>query len=84
MKVKAEEDGRMFPTTDNSETIIQCFLNEASVSECKCETLVGVEALKQDENKQWQVVTNRDKTYSADVVFIATGSASKMWRYQAI
>ena len=45
----------------------------------RVETLVGVEDLKQDEHKPWQVVTNRDKKYSADVVFIATGSASKMW-----
>ncbi len=27
--LKTEEDGRMFPTTDNSQTIIDCFLNEA-------------------------------------------------------
>lgn len=79
VKIKAEEDGRMFPTTDNSESIIQCFLNEAKRWNVRVETLLGVEALKQDENKQWQVITNREKTYSADIVFIATGSASKMW-----
>ena len=27
--LKAENDGRMFPTTDRSETIIECFLSEA-------------------------------------------------------
>ena len=30
VKLKAEPDGRMFPVTDNSETIINCLLNEAS------------------------------------------------------
>src|SRR5574343_1303695 len=29
VKLKAEQDGRMFPVTDSSETIIECFLNEA-------------------------------------------------------
>lgn len=28
VKLKTETDGRMFPTTDRSETIIDCFLNE--------------------------------------------------------
>ncbi len=28
VKLKTEEDGRMFPVTDNSQTIIDCFLNE--------------------------------------------------------
>src|SRR6478735_10094543 len=29
VNLKAEEDGRMFPVTDNSQTIIDCFLKEA-------------------------------------------------------
>ncbi len=29
VKLKTEDDGRMFPTTDNSETIIKCLLKEA-------------------------------------------------------
>ena len=29
VKVKTEEDGRMFPVTDDSQTIIDCFLTEA-------------------------------------------------------
>lgn len=29
VKLKTEEDGRMFPITDSSETIIECFLSEA-------------------------------------------------------
>lgn len=29
VKLKTESDGRMFPVTDSSETIIDCFLNEA-------------------------------------------------------
>src|SRR5579863_6282075 len=37
--LKTESDGRMFPTTDSSETIIQCLMNEADK--------VGVEIRRQ-------------------------------------
>ena len=30
VKLKAEEDGRMFPVTDSSQTIIDCLMNEAN------------------------------------------------------
>src|SRR6185312_17087834 len=30
VQLKAESDGRMFPATNTSETIIQCFLQQAS------------------------------------------------------
>src|SRR5215204_2747668 len=30
VKVKAEEDGRMFPVTDSSQTIIDCLMHEAN------------------------------------------------------
>jgi len=30
VKLKAEEDGRMFPVTDSSQTIIECLLKEAN------------------------------------------------------
>src|SRR5205085_5807374 len=29
VKLKTEADGRMFPTTNNSDTIVQCLMNEA-------------------------------------------------------
>ena len=35
VELKAEEDGRMFPTTDNSQTIIDCFLKEAGQKNIK-------------------------------------------------
>ncbi|MBV9987608.1 MAG: NAD(P)/FAD-dependent oxidoreductase [Chitinophagaceae bacterium] len=41
VQLKAESDGRMFPTTDNSQTIIDCLLKEASK--------YGIEILMQTE-----------------------------------
>lgn len=79
VKLKTEADGRMFPTTDNSETIIDCFLSETKRLGVKIKTLIGVENLIPTENNQWQIVTNRDESIVADAVFIASGSATRMW-----
>lgn len=46
VKLKAEEDGRMFPVTDDSETIIDCFLTEAQRHNIKIEMNAGVEEIK--------------------------------------
>lgn len=46
VKLKAEEDGRMFPVTDSSETIIDCFLDQANQHNIKIEMNSGVEEIK--------------------------------------
>ena len=46
VKLKAEADGRMFPVTDNSETIITCFLTLTEQHKIKIETHAGVEWIK--------------------------------------
>ena len=78
IELKIEEDGRMFPVSDSSETIINCFLSEAQ--------RLGIKILKnhtvQDitsENKQWMIHTNNGY-YSAEKVLVATGSNPKVWK----
>lgn len=75
--LKIEEDGRMFPVTDSSQTIIDCFLSEAKK--------LGVTVLKnhsvQDiakENELWTVQTNQGN-FTAKNLVIATGSNPKIW-----
>jgi predicted Rossmann fold flavoprotein len=46
VKLKAEEDGRMFPVTDDSGTIIDCFLDQAKQHDIKIEMNAGVEEIK--------------------------------------
>jgi predicted Rossmann fold flavoprotein len=45
VKLKAEDDGRMFPVTDNSQTIINCFLSEAKRLGITIRTQIGVDRL---------------------------------------
>src|SRR5271154_4846769 len=43
VKLKTESDGRMFPTTDSSQTITDCLLDAARKSGIKLKTNCGVE-----------------------------------------
>src|SRR5260221_13899206 len=45
VELKTEEDGRMFPVTDSSQTIIDCFLQEAKRLNVKIENLIGADGL---------------------------------------
>jgi predicted flavoprotein YhiN len=45
VKLKTETDGRIFPTTDSSQTIIDCLINAASEARVKLKTNCGVESV---------------------------------------
>ncbi len=70
----------MFPVTDNSETIIECFLAQAKRLKIEIKTLEGIEKLAQQENLTWKITTNRNQEIIADAVVVTTGSAAKMWQ----
>lgn len=82
VEIKAEDDGRMFPVTDSSQTIIDCFLSEARRLEVDIKTLTGVEDLipPKHDKAHWQVITNKGTTLNADAVIVTTGSAARMWQ----
>lgn len=73
--VVAEEDGRMFPDTNSSETIIQCFLSEVErlgVQLLTHHSVQGIEKLTSGKLK----ISIRDKeSLEVDKVLIATGSS---------
>ncbi|MDB5283356.1 MAG: flavoprotein [Bacteroidota bacterium] len=81
VKLKAEEDGRMFPVTDSSQTIIDCFMGETVVLGIKVKTVLGVEGLipPTSTEEKWKVITNKNFTIEADAVIITTGSGAQMW-----
>ena len=75
--LKIEDDGRVFPESDNSQTIIDCFLEEAQQANIKISTQTIVQNIvKTDE--VWQVSTSKD-TYSCKHLVMATGSNTKIW-----
>lgn len=82
VELKVEDDGRMFPTTDSSQTIIDCFEKNASDRGIKVWTQAGVSAFRKVENG-WEVEINKSNTIHADVVVLATGSSALMWDFVA-
>ena len=77
VELKIEEDGRMFPVSNSSQTIIDCFLYEAQ--KYKVEVLkshVVQNIYKEDDT--WFVDTNQDQFSSAKLL-VATGSSGKIW-----
>lgn len=74
VKLKYESDGRMFPVTDNSQTIIDCFLNEAEKMQVKLLPRKNVKTIKKMEDGRLSLYINDDEQFLADSVLIATGS----------
>lgn len=81
VKIVAEPDGRMFPLSNSSQTIIDCFLREAQQLGVQIRTGAGVKALDCLPNGQWRLVLEQQEII-ADRVLIATGGAPKAEAYQ--
>ena len=77
VELKYESDGRMFPVTDNSETIIDCFMQEANKHGIKLLNKMNVKSLKKLDNGKISLFINEDESFIADSVLIATGSMPK-------
>ena len=78
VSLKTEEDGRMFPVTDSSQTIINCFLEEAQRLGVRIHTQQGVSSFIQ-ENNQWKITFSDQSHFVADALLIATGSSELIW-----
>lgn len=76
--LKIEEDGRMFPVTDSSETIIDCFLSETVRLGIQLLKNHAVKEIRQAEER-WEVFTNQG-VFSSKKLVLATGSNPKIWQ----
>ncbi len=70
--LKAEADGRMFPTTDSSETIIDCFLETAQRHNITILLDSGVTRVERT-GDEFDVFCNGGKSYRSRYVLVATG-----------
>jgi len=78
VELKIEEDGRMFPITDSSQTIIDCFTSEIvrlGIVLMKNNSVKNIEI----ENKLWKIETST-QIFAAVKLVIATGSNPKIWK----
>ncbi|WP_298140389.1 NAD(P)/FAD-dependent oxidoreductase [Flavobacterium sp.] len=77
VELKIEDDGRMFPTSDSSQTIIDCFLTATQKLKIDILTNQSVQSLFKGEN-YWKVETNVE-TFSCEKLVMTTGSNPKIW-----
>src|SRR5690606_24744396 len=76
--LKIEDDGRMFPVSNSSQTIIDCFLDEAKKYQVEVLANQPVTSLK-PVGKGWEIQTKHE-LFSCEKVVLATGSNPKMWK----
>lgn len=76
VKLKTEEDGRMFPQSDRSETIINCFLKQIDTYGIEIKTDFAVSHLGRDDN-YFVVSTATQKKYVGSKVLITVGGNPK-------
>ncbi len=81
VELKIEDDGRMFPVSNSSQTIIDCFMNAAAKARIKILTSQSVQSLYYSETSEeafWKIDTQHDK-FTATKLVLSTGSNPKMW-----
>ncbi len=76
--LKIEDDNRVFPVSDNSQSIVDCLLNKARQLKIDIKKSEGVKSFTRV-NDEWKIITNIDN-YSFDCLLIACGSNQQIWQ----
>ena len=72
--LKTESDGRMFPVTDDSKTIMECFEKQAEKLSIGLAKNLALQGLCVEENGRFSLEFNDGSFQHADKVCLATGS----------
>ncbi len=78
VKLKTEDDGRMFPTTDSSETIIACLQNAARKAKVDVRTETGIDQINKKENG-FELSLSDGTVLTCHRLLVASGSTPKMY-----
>jgi predicted Rossmann fold flavoprotein len=76
VQLVAEADGRMFPDTDSSETIIDCFFSLIDKYKIKLITKCPVKSIESVSPNRLKLTIGDKDSFMADAVLVATGSGS--------
>jgi len=78
VRLKTEADGRMFPVTDDSQTIVSCLWDAAKKAGVQIRLGVRVEQLELRAGA-WRVHVAGREVVAADRVLVASGSSQAIW-----
>lgn len=80
VKLKTETDGRMFPVSNSSQTIIDCLMKEVNTN--AVEILMNRDVRKlQVDNGKWKVEISTGEIMEADFVCVASGGFPKLQQF---
>ncbi|MBX9781009.1 MAG: NAD(P)/FAD-dependent oxidoreductase [Chitinophagaceae bacterium] len=83
VSLHTEADGRMFPTTNSSQTIINCLLKETDKYGVAIKTKVEAKSIEK-KDQQFVISTTKGEAYVADFICIATGGYPKEYMFDWI
>ena len=75
--LKIEKDNRVFPESNSSQTIVDCFLNKTKRLGISVLKNHGVTTIQKQANS-WLVIT-KEQQFVCDAVVMAAGSSKKVW-----
>ena len=75
--LKIEKDNRVFPESNSSQTIIDCFLNKTKRLGISVLKNHGVSSIQKQGNS-WLIIT-KEQQFVCDAVVMAAGSSKKVW-----
>lgn len=84
VEIKSESDGRIFPVTDNSQTIIDCFMKEALSRKIRIEMNMTLQKISKGEDGNFIIQCGGGRILSARKVMIAIGGNPNKQFYQFI
>ena len=73
VQLKTEADGRMFPVTDSSQTIIDCLVNAARTAGVTLRTNCGAEGVTKNADGSFSLALTNQETLTCDRLLLATG-----------
>lgn len=83
VRLKTEDDGRMFPVTNSSETIIDCFLRVADQHNIRIETNVPVKEICKQAN-DFEVLIEKGGKFNGKKILVALGGHPNPQAYECI
>jgi predicted Rossmann fold flavoprotein len=73
VELKTEADGRMFPVTDDSATIVDCLMRAATTAGVELRTAIGVRKVERTGERSFWLTLTDGSGVRAERVLIATG-----------
>ncbi|MEO1451640.1 MAG: aminoacetone oxidase family FAD-binding enzyme, partial [Bacteroidota bacterium] len=85
VETKVEADGRMFPVSDNSQSIMDALMHTATARGIQVMTQTGMETINPPATAEepWIIGVRNGKQLQAQHVMVATGSNSRVWKMLA-